>query len=692
MKKFYIPTSTFNFNNILSSESISPKSFYTKRGFGYSRWLSIPENGKDNAVMLYDKPFSFVRAASDIEDHPMLIEIQTDEDFKIVADGVYYCDHTIYLSPWNTRFMFFMEQDLNVTLSLSDSSLETKMVRLYRKGLSIRQYSILELPDINIDIPLNEQSIKQDRRINKMKGLLYGYYIGALLSVTPEIVRKHNVLHELQNIFSAILSSENHTPTTTQDFQIRSLLFTIQKEFPAIAYLEKQLAEPQRISEIWTELSILGVVFPNMISANSIVNALRNFTDSKENQAMVWLEKEKQSLQYKEREKRILLHPEEENIIISDGNLIKIAEVVLGHGKALELVKAWINDTLSSDKYSGKISSFKAALADDVTFKAKDVYSEQWGNSEAKISLNNMRRYINGSESDFQWQNLVFSSIAAVIAKGSDWEQLLAFMQSKNICDYRLAFAFYGELNGFANLTRDFTDLLLNEESKYVASVYKEFSGQLLGVDSTVETVLPVEAVAVSKSFLDNTSKPVSTTDLQVWRENAESYIKNKVAKNNQKTALEVLMDSTISTEEQFLSHLKNCKGWKKGKNINGLAEYLHQPSCMFPEYSQEEDKEAESSSIIDDDNAIKRIEGFAMLTTELKPKVVALFEDFQKSYRSGYYFKNQKQYHRNNSDVIDHFCKWCLSKKNKRAIMYCHENSVILDKLKKYLIGYYHD
>ena len=34
MEKIYIPTTTLNFNNILSTESISPAIFYEKRGFG----------------------------------------------------------------------------------------------------------------------------------------------------------------------------------------------------------------------------------------------------------------------------------------------------------------------------------------------------------------------------------------------------------------------------------------------------------------------------------------------------------------------------------------------------------------------------------------------------------------------------------------------------------------------------------
>ena len=122
MKKLYIPTSTLNFNNILSSESISPKAFYTIRGFGYSRWQEVAENNQENAILLYEEPFEFVRPASDVEDHPMLVEIITDKDYPSIATGVCYSDESIYLSPWRTRFIFFTKQDRRLTLSMSDST------------------------------------------------------------------------------------------------------------------------------------------------------------------------------------------------------------------------------------------------------------------------------------------------------------------------------------------------------------------------------------------------------------------------------------------------------------------------------------------------------------------------------------------------------------------------------------------
>jgi len=106
-----------------------------------------------------------------------------------------------------------------------------------------------------------------------------------------------------------------------------------------------------------------------------------------------------------------------------------------------------------------------------------------------------MRRYIRGQESSITWKNDLFSSIAAVLAKGSDWEQLRSFMQGKQISDYRMAFAFYGELNGFANLTRDFTDNLfgLRDNRKYIAEVYKEIYGQLHGIDPTFGNSIVIE-------------------------------------------------------------------------------------------------------------------------------------------------------------------------------------------------------
>jgi len=159
--------------------------------------------------------------------------------------------------------------------------------------------------------------------------------------------------------------------------------------------------------------------------------------------------------------------------------------------------------------------------------------------------------------------------------------------------------------------------------------------------------------------------------------------------------AIKLLNNSAIITIEDFLYRLKNEKGWKTGQSIKRLEEHLlpQEANDLFPQESFPEEKKGEhNTSIIYDNDAVMHIERFNGLTSSTRSQLVKLFDDFQKSYRSGYYSQNPQQYHRNNSDVIDHFCKWCLSKKNRKALTYSRDNSAMLDRLKTYLLEFYHD
>ena len=96
--------------------------------------------------------------------------------------------------------------------------------------------------------------------------------------------------------------------------------------------------------------------------------------------------------------------------------------------------------------------------------------------------------------------------------------------------------------------------------------------------------------------------------------------------------------------------------------------------------------------SIIDDDNAKFEIRKCTTLK-EYTGEIENLFIEFQKKYRKGgYYYSDPHKYKRNNEDFIDHFCKWCLSKKNKDSIPWSQENSRRIDELKKLLLSVYHD
>ena len=509
--KLYIPTTSLNFNNILSTESISPKGFYALREFGYSRWFSIPENDYNGAILLYESPADIIRPISDIEDHPLLIEIESDEDFPLAKDGIRYSKHTIYLNPWNTTFWFQTEKDKTIALSLSDSSLETKMLRLYARKIRVAsfQQKFTSLDGINVDQSVDDASINQDKYTNKIKGLLYGYFIGSSLSASKEDVEKLNTLREIQNIFAAIISSLDNKPSQIQMERLEVLFGSFAKQEPLYRALLKEIGVEETTDNVVSILQRFGVsVFKS--DWRRIVNELQ-YENGESNYAINWIKSEIDKLKREISLRRHLLSTNAEEIITSNGKVSKVSSI--NDIDENKLYISWINDILIQSRYNGKVSSLKEELADTLTKSAISTLGDKWNDSDIRTFLNQLRKHVRGEEFTQPWANGVLSSIAAVITKGDDWEPLLQFMQSKGMTDYRLAFSFYGILNGFANLTRDFTDILLNQNNEYVADVYREFYGQLHGVSIDVSRISKQEPVIEEQSPKEETETEVSPLD-----------------------------------------------------------------------------------------------------------------------------------------------------------------------------------
>lgn len=492
MKKFYIPTSSLNFNNILSSESISPKAFYQVRSFGYGRWTNIPENPYNNSIVLYDELRTFSRPVSDIEDHPLLIEIAIDEAVESslvkIDEHIFLSDHTIYIDPFSTKLYFFSDRDKTIALSLSDSSIETKFVSLYQKKIEVIALTGSSYPTIDSTSEmqaLNAEEIEKDKRINRMRGLLYGYYIGALLSAEKGDVYKLNTAREIRDIFAAILASYDHQATAQQRERLKALYATIQPEVPFFSKLRALIPEKGLFESIVSLVRGEYGYIRGEINVDSIVSKLLASQASSDEKNPViedinsLIRQTEKEIQFKARPVSVV----DDQIVVVNGALTNIS--ILDQQDKI-LYMAWINDVLSKDEYSGKTSTFKDVLSDDVTRKAKAVCEGEWKGSYPEVILNALRRHVRGEEFPHNWGDDIFSSISALIIRGDDWQQLLQFMQSKGMTDYRVAFSMYGTINGLANLPRDFTDVLFSRERLYIAEVYKEFYGQLFSREIVV--------------------------------------------------------------------------------------------------------------------------------------------------------------------------------------------------------------
>jgi hypothetical protein len=578
MKKYYIPTSSLNFNNILSSESISPKAFYQARSFGYSRWYTIPENPYENSLVLYDQLCYFSRAKSDYEDHPLLIEITIDETIesalKPVGSHVFLCNQTIFIDPFSSRLLFFREEDKRIALSLSEPSIETKFVWLYNSKtqvvVPIPKDSYL-VPEVTEELEVNSTAIEKDKRINRMKGLLYGYYIGVLLSASKELILKLNTAREIQNILAAVLSSFDHKPTTQQREQLKTLYTRIQPEIPIFSKLSNVLHDTSLVDAVISIVREEYGYIKGEVDVNKLLGQLLATPTSQDarNPIMENINSRIERYEQEISQSATPLSVEDSQIVVSDGSLLQLNISDVSDPDKL-LYKAWVNDVLSKDEYSGKTSTFKKILSDDVTMKAKELCETEWKRSDAKVTLNALRRHVGGEEFIHNWGNDIYSAIAAVVLRGDDWQKMLRYMQQKEMSDYRLAFSMFGTVNGFANLPRDFTDVLFKcGNSEYIANVYKEFYRQLMGHSIIAQR---------------NAEQPIIDFEIK-------PYVNHKYTINSTDNTIAVQADETLNkgggTPKKGKSDTSKHGKSKKGANSKATNDDVIQPTFPFADSHQ---------------------------------------------------------------------------------------------------------
>jgi hypothetical protein len=138
--KYYLPTTTLNFSNILSSEAISPAFRYRGRTLGFRHFeLSLPNPCQDY-LFIYDCPMNWTTDFGCNDNYPLILELDESvipqkklsvepvDQFEVLA-----IPETIYLSPLNVRFLFRSEDEMKRMLLRVTGTLENKCDNLYKE-------------------------------------------------------------------------------------------------------------------------------------------------------------------------------------------------------------------------------------------------------------------------------------------------------------------------------------------------------------------------------------------------------------------------------------------------------------------------------------------------------------------------------------------------------------------------------
>lgn len=497
--KLYIPTTSLNFNNILSSESISPSSFYVHRKFGYDRFYKVESNNLDNTIILYDKYPVFSIDDSKLENYPVVFEIDSqDTNVEILEfQGVYLTHQTIYLNPFNTKIIFRNSEERNVVLAKAFPMIDTKLIPLYQGQLVVLSDEIKTFNwcPINVDDSSDYDNIavSYDITVNKLKGMLYGYLLGANESSSKEIVALKKMVKELRNVLSAILSSPDGRATHFQQQQLDNLYAGINQAFYTLSGAESHINEviSQKIEcykaptfvEILKGEGLYQEWFKKQLSQLSLryyqitpfylsyqptdkVSELDRYIDNIERMIQTYDVKTKLDISKLPiiQNRRVVEVPEQKEFL-----------PVLFNGYMDEV---WNGTEFLSSRY-------EFAKVGGMLFR--EISGDNWDNSPARTYINsllkNLNEYtefdINSTDSD------ILKSFAAFCQKGeSDIDKLRDYLISNGIGDFRIAFALWGLVFGFAEMPKTLTnELFEDQDDHYLSECYKSIYKQLHAIE-----------------------------------------------------------------------------------------------------------------------------------------------------------------------------------------------------------------
>ena len=499
--KLYIPTSTLNFNSIMSCESISPAGFYSVRGFGYKRFEKVAPNDLENRIILYDKYPIFEINDKELENYPLVIEIEIEtinaDILQQYKDGIYYSEQTIYFNPFKTKFFFREEREKSSTLSKAEPSIEAKMVPLYKNCFLIKEESVQSFdwkPSKIADTNSNfDMQISKDRKVNKLKGVIYAYLLGINKSLPNEVVSLKKSAKELKNVLSAVISSPNGQATYKQEQQLSELYERINDSFYKVEGLNEKLhnilkqkgkhyhcdnfsdiLKGEDLFESWCNRQ-------NLRPSYQIKNFSIPYSSSSDERQRLF------DNYFSELERNIGIFASTKNANIEDLPIIQhcnsIVQIPNQKGILKKLLDEYLSEAYTRTEFLQ--SRYDFAFSGGKIFR-EELY-EKWDGSDYQIYINSLLKNLKEYTS-FDLNNtssFTLKSFGAFCQKGDDEiDKLEDYLISNNIADFRIAFSLWGVVFGFANMPKTLTnDLFLSDSLEYISEIYKYIFKQVHGIE-----------------------------------------------------------------------------------------------------------------------------------------------------------------------------------------------------------------
>ena len=538
--KLYIPTCTLNFNNIFSTESISPKVFYQRRGFGNKRFYPVEANSLDGVVLLYSKYPRYDVEDSELENYPMVIEIESDDypsgiiKKQVSHSGVevYVSASTIYLNPFHTKIYFDSYAERQGVLTKAAQSLENKFEKLYGANLVVKpqtkkgffdnvkdlfskndsdefEWDSSYLPtEIDADI----SNIEQDRKIDRIRGFIYCYLIGANMTVSSDVAELKSLARRMRNTLSAIVNSPTHTPSDLQDESLTKDIKDFNRIYSSIDedalynadIIDMRLSRnPLKLKkqdvialleslDVYTEFCS-KLHLRRVYDANDLWSCVEFYSPESYNTTIDTLNSVVRKIELRNISKGQKNEVKELVRINNDGN-VNVLDKTVKPEFYDSLLNSQIRDEYEAVKNENGIDE-PLAIAYNGGKILQRILGDKWNDSQWAKYINALLSHLQESSAFdlYSIDNDILNSFAAFCQKGDNIDRLSEYLVQCGFNNYRLAFGLYGATRGFASLPKTFTSTLINGDRDYYKSFVLNVYQQLFGV-SILNAEFPTQA------------------------------------------------------------------------------------------------------------------------------------------------------------------------------------------------------
>lgn len=598
--------SSLNIDNILSSESISPYSFYSKRDFGYRTFQKLDHISINNSLVLFSEmPFFEIRDLEN-ENYPMVIEIEDDSQLneknriqKINSNNqicdIFLCGKTIYLTPWNCRILFFSSHAMKLAILKCGDSLCNKIGDLFRIELITpkKTFALTEIMNersfSDFDFDINE--LAKDNKINKVKGFLYGYYLGAARSLPKEMGQLLGIQKRIYNLVASIVSNKDGSNDL-----FKAKIETLDKEYDKIDPHKRKLKElwEGMLSKFTSEndrnefnniLRDLNVAFQaRMNFANQHNIPIRKHTYSSAVISSNWIDYRDELSNYTKK-------------VINEGKNLSCELDFTSYFLIKEDYSAVSIQGEDAEMYNSIMTKFffdKAITIEDLRLRIRDITKEivseiksiievrggiwdEGVNNETRYFKDLQRNMIKNEPFDLQTAPDVYLlSIAAFLLKGDDYEALIRYLEENGVSDYKYVLGLWGAACGYVDMPKTiFKQVLKNKnvfceafKSIYYLLLKEKLNGGFPEVDIKQEAGRKHEEKEVA-AFSSKVNKQTKTKEKKVvvikQEDPEEKYIRELL---KQAKITEKQIDSVIGAwkknhfliNEKLLSIIPNLK------------------------------------------------------------------------------------------------------------------------------------